>query len=62
MSLGDAGGGDAALAIAMLAAFALLCVGARLAMTKAAAGDRQRGLLMIAAALVLVLNVLIWSL
>ena len=48
-----------AMTVAMLAAFALLVGGVRLAARKA---DRQRGLLMIAAAAVLVGNVLIWTL
>jgi hypothetical protein len=50
--------GEAALALAMLAAFALLVAGVRLAARPA---DRQRGLLMIAAAIVLIANVLIWT-
>ena len=48
-----------AMAVAMLAAFALLIAGARLAMRP---DERKRGVLMIVAALVLVGNVLIWTL
>ncbi len=44
------------LAVAMLAVFALLVGGFRLVRR-----DRQRGLLMIAAALVIFGNVLIWT-
>jgi len=47
---------SAAMALAMIAAFLLAIAGARLAMRE---GDRQRGWLMIAAAVVLVGNVLI---
>ena len=50
---------SAAMALAMIAAFLLGAVGARLAMRQ---GDRKRGLLMIAAAAVLVGNVLVWTL
>ena len=49
----------AAMAIAMLAAFALVFGGVRLARRPE---DRKRGVLMIAAAAVLVGNVLIWTL
>ena len=48
---------SAALALAMIAALILLIGGVKLV-----GKDRQRGLLMIAAALVLVGNVLIWTL
>ena len=51
--------GEAALAIAMIAAFLLIVGGVRLAMRKE---DRSRGFLMIGAAAVLVANVLIWTL
>ena len=47
------------MAIAMIAAILLLIFGFRLAMSP---DDRQRGLLMIAAAAVLVGNVLVWTL
>ena len=47
-----------ALAVAMIAAFLLAAVGARLAFKQ---DDRKRGLLMIVAAAVLVANVLIWT-
>jgi high-affinity Fe2+/Pb2+ permease len=47
------------MAIAMLAAFLLIFGGIKLAMRKQ---DRGRGVLMIVAALVLVGNVLIWTL
>ncbi len=50
---------SAAMALAMIAAFLLTIGGVRLAMRK---DDRQRGLLMLAAAIVLVGNVLIWTL
>ena len=46
----------AALGLAMIAALILVIGGVRMF-----ARDRQRGLLMIAAALVLVANVLIWT-
>ena len=49
---------ESALTLAMLAAFALSIAGVRLARRPA---DRQRGLLMIGAAIVLVANVLIWT-
>ena len=48
-----------AMAVAMLAAFALVFGGVKLARRPA---DRKRGLLMIVAAAVLVGNVLIWTL
>ncbi len=51
--------GEAALALAMIAAFLLVIAGVRLVRRPA---DRQRGLLMIGAAIVLVANVLIWTL
>ena len=47
------------MALAMLAAFVLVAGGVKLAMTPE---NRIRGLLMIAAAAVLVGNVLIWTL
>ena len=47
------------MALAMLAAFALLFGGVRLARRPA---ERRRGLLMIVAAAVLVGNVLVWTL
>ena len=47
---------SATLALAMIAAIVLAVGGARLARR-----DRQRGLLMIAAALVIFANVLIWT-
>jgi hypothetical protein len=49
---------ESALTLAMLAAFALSIAGVRLARRRS---DRQRGLLMIAVAIVLVANVLIWT-
>ncbi len=49
---------NTALGLAMLAAFILL-FGAYYAWAKQ--GDRKRGLLMIGAAAVLVMNVLIWT-
>jgi high-affinity Fe2+/Pb2+ permease len=49
----------AAMALAMLASFVLAAGGVKLAMTPE---NRARGLLMIAAAAVLVGNVLIWTL
>lgn len=48
----------AAPAIAMVAAFLLAAAGARLALD---AQTRARGMLMIVAALVLVMNVMIWT-
>ena len=51
--------GEAAMAIAMIAAFLLIIGGVRLAMRK---DERGRGFLMIGAAAVLVANVLIWTL
>jgi len=50
--------GALAMAVAMLAAFALAFGGVRLAMRPA---ERKRGLLMIAAAAVLIGNVVIWT-
>ena len=50
--------GNTALAIGMIAAVILAIGGVRMAMRK---DDRQRGLLMIGAALVLFANVLIWT-
>jgi high-affinity Fe2+/Pb2+ permease len=50
---------EGALALAMIAAFTLAFFGVRLAL---GSQERKRGLLMIAAALVLVGNVLIWAL
>ena len=51
--------GSGAMSLAMIAAFVLVIAGARLARR---GGDRKRGLLMIAAAAVLVANVLVWTL
>ena len=51
--------GSAVMAIAMIAAFLLVIGGIRLATRKE---DRGRGILMIGAAAVLVVNVLIWTL
>ncbi len=48
----------AALSIAMLAYFVLAGAGLRLAFGK---GDRKRGLLMLAAALVIAGNIAIWT-
>jgi tetraacyldisaccharide-1-P 4'-kinase len=48
-----------AMAVAMVAAFALLFGGVRMAMRPS---DRRRGALMIVAAVVLVGNVLVWTL
>lgn len=48
----------AALALAMIAAFLLIAGGARLMRERQARG---RGALMIAAALVLIMNVMIWT-
>ena len=50
--------GEAALGLAMIAAILLAIFGVRLALRPE---DRQRGLLMIGAAIVLVANVLIWT-
>ena len=47
-----------AMAVAMLAAFALAIGGVRLAMRRE---DRKRGVLMLVAAAVLVGNVLVWT-
>ena len=47
-----------AMAMAMIAAFLLLAGGVKLAVARA---TRGRGALMIAAALVLVMNVMIWT-
>jgi hypothetical protein len=47
------------MAVAMIAAFLLLGVGTRMALKQE---GRRRGLLMIAAAAVLIGNVLIWTL
>ena len=47
-----------ALAIAMIAAFLLLGAGVKLALDRQ---TRGRGILMIVAALVLVMNVMIWT-
>ena len=52
--------GEAGLALAMIAAFLLGGAGLRWALRNDPA-TRQRGLLMVAAALVLVANVLIWT-
>ena len=50
--------GEGALALAMIAAFVLVGFGLRLAIR---GEDRKRGLLMVLAALVLIANVLIWT-
>lgn len=47
-----------AMAVAMVAAFLLLAAGVKLALSRQ---TRGRGALMIAAALVLVMNVMIWT-
>ncbi len=47
------------MAVAMIAAFVLIIGGVKLALSP---GNRSRGLLMLAAAAVLVGNVLIWTL
>ena len=49
---------SAAMAIAMVTAFLLLAGGVKLALDRQ---TRGRGILMIAAALVLVMNVMIWT-
>jgi hypothetical protein len=49
---------QAAMAIAMIAAFLLLIGGAKLALDRQ---TRGRGILMIIAALVTVMNVMIWT-
>jgi len=51
--------GSAVMAIAMIASFLLVLGGIRLAWRRE---DRGRGLLMMAAAVVIVANVLIWTL
>ena len=50
--------GESALALAMIAAAVLMFFGTRLAMGRV---DRKRGVLMVIAALVLIGNVLIWT-
>ena len=50
--------GEAALGLAMISAILLAIFGVRLALRPE---DRQRGLLMIGAAIVLVANVIIWT-
>ena len=50
--------GEAALGLAMIAAILLAIFGVRLALRPE---DRQRGLLMVGAAIVLVANVIIWT-
>ena len=50
---------SATLAIAMIAAIILAVAGVKLALRRE---ERQRGLLMLAAAIVIVGNVLIWTL
>ena len=55
--MGDFASG--AMAVAMIAAFALAAGGVKLALNRE---NRSRGLLMLAAAAVLVGNVLIWTL
>ena len=49
---------QAALALAMIAAILLLAGGVKLALARQ---TRSRGILMIAAALVLIMNVMIWT-
>ena len=49
---------SAAMALAMIVAFLLLVGGVKLALSSQ---TRRRGALMIAAALVLVMNVMIWT-
>ena len=49
---------QAAMALAMVAAFLLLAAGAKLAFNRQ---TRGRGILMMVAALVLVMNVMIWT-
>jgi len=49
---------EGALALAMIAGFLLLAGGVKLALVRQ---TRGRGILMIAAALVLVMNVMIWT-
>ncbi|MEO6580021.1 MAG: hypothetical protein ABIN83_02570 [Sphingomicrobium sp.] len=51
--------GDAALALAMIAALLLFLSGAKLLVR---GEDRKRGVLMVLAAMVLLANVLIWTL
>ena len=53
--------GNAAPALAMVAAFALIVAGTRLVLRRPAGSSRKQGTLMIVAATVLVLNVLIWT-
>ena len=50
--------GEGALALAMIAAIVLIGFGLRLAI---GGEDRKRGLLMVLAAMVLIANVLIWT-
>jgi high-affinity Fe2+/Pb2+ permease len=49
---------SAAMALAMIAAFLLVLGGAKLALNRQ---TRGRGILMIVAALVMVMNVMIWT-
>jgi len=56
--IAGAGFAQFALSVAMIAAFALAIAGGRML---AKGQDRQRGLLMLGVALVLVVNVLIWA-
>jgi len=56
--IAGAGFAQFALSVAMLAAFALAIAGVRMV---AKGQDRQRGLLMLGVALVLVVNVAIWA-
>jgi len=49
---------EGALALAMIAGFLLVAAGVRLALVRQTSG---RGILMIVAALVLVMNVMIWT-
>ena len=51
--------GEGALALAMIAAIILIIFGGKLAMQPG--DDRKRGVLMVVAALVLIANVLIWT-
>ena len=53
--------GQTALALAMIAAFVLGVFGTRLAVRNVGGGDRKQGVLMVVAALVLVGNVLVWT-
>ena len=50
--------GSAAMALAMIAAFLLIAGGVKLSLTRE---SRVRGILMVVAAAVLIVNVLIWT-